>query len=94
MCEEERQETTDEQRTVYTGLPVTTVAVTLPAVYMIMTWQRLRGNLPYLALLILSGICFLSPFEIKKPNLAGKIIILICAVFEALGILFLGWDLV
>ncbi len=94
VCEEERQETTDEKRTVYTGLPVTTVSVTLPAVYIILTGRKSAGYLPYLVLLVLSGAGFLSPFEVKKPNLAGKVIILICAVFEALGILFLGWDLV
>ena len=38
---------------------------------------------------------FVSPFEIKKPNIVGKIILVILGALEVFGILFLiGWDTV
>jgi len=92
--EEERQQQTNEKRTVYQGLPVTTIAVLLPIVFWVQTTGKIHGMLSYMLLLIFCGVGFLSPFEIKKPNVVGKICLIIVGIIEFLCVLFLGWDLV
>ncbi len=94
VCEEKRQDGTNGKRTSFTGLPVTSIAVLLPVVYMLQEETFFKGVLPYVLLLILCGTGFLLPFEIKKPDIKGKAFLLIFGLLEALGLLFLGWDLV
>lgn len=93
VLEEERQKQTTEKRTVYLGLPVTTIAITLPAVYLIFD-QYIKSYALLLGTLLLSAIFFLLPKEIKKPNLIGKIGLVIVGILEIFGLVFLmGWDL-
>ena len=70
--EEERQEQTDEARTCYMGLPVTTSAAILPAVYALKGW--LGGGVIRMDLLALCAMAlfFLLPVRVKKPHAAGK----------------------
>ena len=49
--------------------------------------------IPYAVLLCFCGIGFLSPIEVKKPNLVGKICLIIVGLAEAFGIFFVGWKL-
>ncbi len=95
VLEEERQRGTSEKRKSYLGVPVTTIAILLPVVYMLYD-NRLHGNtICFPALLILMGAGFLSPVEIKKPGLAGKVCIIIAGIFEILGMIhFMGWGLI
>lgn len=66
VMEEERQEQTDEARTSYLGLPVTTSAAVFPVVYMIQ--ERGGGDgLGGIALLIMA-LLFLLPIKVKKPH--------------------------
>ncbi len=92
--EEERQKKTNEKRSIFKGLPVTSIAILLPIVFWLQGSGRVHGKILYLILLILCGVGFLSPVDIKKPKLLGKICILIVGILELLGLLFLGWDLV
>ena len=95
VCEEDRQKTTTEKRSVFYGVPVTTIAVVLPVVYLLQAkFNKLHAMFPYLLVLILVGTGFLLPIEIKKPKLIGKICLIVIGILEALGVLFLGWDLV
>ena len=94
VCEEKRQDGANGKRTSFTGLPVTSIAVLLPVVYMLQEETVFKGVLPYILLLILCGTGFLLPFEIKKPDIKGKAFLLVFGLLEALGLLFLGWDLV
>lgn len=90
VCEEERQRTTVDRRSVFQGLPVTTIAVLLPIVYVFQT-KRGEGNyLPYMLLLILCGVGFLIPIEIKKPKIFGKICLIIVGLVEAMCVFFFG----
>lgn len=92
VLEEERQKQTTEKRTSYLGLPVTTVAIMLPAVYLIFDGYFRNKNL-FLGILLFCGIFFLLPKEIKKPNSLGKIGLVIIGILEVVGVLFLmGWD--
>ena len=95
VLEEERQKHTTELRKVYLGLPVTTIALLLPAVHLAYDRGAFKSKLIYIILLIFVMVGFVSPFEIKKPNIAGKIILVILGALEVFGILFLiGWDTV
>ncbi len=95
VLEEERQRKTTERRKSYLGVPVTTIAVLLPAVYLVYDHKLFRSVRCFLVLLILTGIGYLLPIEIKKPGLLGKIGIILLGILEALVmIFFMGWDVV
>lgn len=91
VLEEERQKETTEKRKSYLGVPVTTVAVLLPAVYLLYDYKLCKNTICFPVLLIFMGIGYLLPIEIKKPGVIGKIGILILGVFEALGMIFFMW---
>lgn len=80
--EEERQNQTTERRTVYLGLPVTTVALIIPIVIVIadmLAWpMKIVGPVVLLAI----AIMFITPFQIKKPGNAGKVLMLLAGVAE------------
>lgn len=80
--EEERQSKTAESRTVYLGLPVTTVALVLPAVYYISSRFLISLEMLGTAALLLIGIGFLTPFQLKKPGNAGKAALVIIGAAE------------
>lgn len=93
VLEEERQKVTDEKRTSYLGLPVTTIAITLPAVYLVFDLLFQNYTL-FLGVLLVSSIFFILPKEIKKPNAIGKIGLVLVGILEIFGVIFLmGWDL-
>lgn len=95
VLEEERQRQTSEKRTSYLGVPVTTIAVLLPAVYLMYDYRFIRQARYFLVMLVITGIGHLAPIEIKKPGLLGKAGILLIGILEALGMLFfMGWDAV
>lgn len=95
VLEEERQQQTTERRKVYLGLPVTTIALMLPAVHIAFDCGVFKNKLVYLILLVFVMVGFVSPFEIKKPNALGKIGMVILGILEVIGVLFLmGWDTV
>lgn len=93
VLEEERQKQTTEKRTSYLGLPVTTIAITLPAVYLVFE-QFYKNYVLFTGILAISAIFFLLPKEIKKPNSIGKIGLVLIGILEVIGVIFLmGWDL-
>lgn len=81
--EEERQQRTEEKRRSYLGVPVTTIALLLPAVYLLYHCQVCRRAVYFPVLLSTVGVGYLSPVEIKKPGLAGKLGILLVGAAEA-----------
>lgn len=84
--EEERQNQTTERRTVYLGLPVTTVALIIPMVITlasVFVWpMKIVGPVMLLAI----AIAFITPFHIKKPGNVGKVIMLIVGVAQFLAL--------
>ncbi len=95
VLEEERQGRTAGKRKSFLGVPVTTIAILLPIVYMLYDYKVCKNVLCFPILLLLVGAGFLSPVEIKKPGLTGKICIIVIGVFEALGmLLFMGGDVI
>lgn len=95
VLEEERQQQTTESRKSYLGVPVTTIAVLLPIVYLAYDRRLCKSPVCFPILLILMGIGYLSPIEIKKPGVVGKIGIIVLGIFEIIGmIFFMGWDII
>lgn len=93
VLEEERQRQTGESRKSYLGVPVTTVAVLLPALYLLYDCHFCKNILWYPLFLICMGVGFLLPVEIKKPGIIGKAGLILLGILEALGMLLLmGWD--
>jgi CDP-diacylglycerol--serine O-phosphatidyltransferase len=90
--EEERQSQTQGARRVYLGLPVTTAALIVPAVYGLGRLWNWRLELAAPAALLLMGGAFLTPVPLKKPALLGKLGMVACGVAE-LCILLAGADL-
>lgn len=88
VLEEERQEKTPEKRKSYLGVPVTTVAILLPAVYLLYDEGFLHSQLCFHAVTLLLAAGFLMPVEIKKSQFVGKICLLLVGAMEALALLF------
>lgn len=89
--EMERQNKTSESRHEYKGLPVTSVALILPAVFIISYFAGSRRPpiVPSTVLLAFMGIAFITPFKMIKPGLAGKIFMIAIGLAELI-LLFLG----
>ncbi len=89
VLEEKRQQEEAGQRSSYLGVPVTTVAVLLPAVYLLMDCANIRDARIIAFLLVVLGLGFLTPVEIRKPKTVGKAVLVVIGAFEAIGVLFL-----
>ncbi len=89
VSEEERQQQTEEKRKAFLGLPVTTIAVLLPLVYLLQASGKIPHTGFYQLLLVICGVAFLTPVQIKKPDLVGKVCLVALGVLEFAGILFL-----
>jgi CDP-diacylglycerol--serine O-phosphatidyltransferase len=84
VSEEERQKSEGGTRKYYQGLPVTSVALLLPAAYIF------TNNIYiYISLIPLMGILFLVPFKLRKPKTFGKAVLGILGIAE-LFVLILG----
>lgn len=91
VLEEERQSRTEECRKSYLGIPVTNIAILLPACYMLFDSRVIKHTACFPILLVLLGTGFLLPVEIKKPGMAGKIAIVLVGTFEAVFVMiFMG----
>lgn len=95
VLEEERQQVTSKKRDTYLGVPVTTIAVLLPALYLLYDYQICQRLIWFPILLAVTGIGYLLPVEVKKPGLAGKVGLVLVGILEVVGmLLFMGWDAV
>ncbi|MBR3203048.1 MAG: hypothetical protein IKF60_05625, partial [Solobacterium sp.] len=95
VLEEERQRHSAERRKIYLGLPVTAAAAALPIVFLIFHYSLVTRSALFPVTLLLLGAAFLSPIEIRKPALLGKIAIGTIAFFEMVAMfLGMGWDVI
>lgn len=88
VMEEERQRTTDENRKEYEGLPVTTVSMILPLIYMG------RHNIPphiypyvFQSFMILIAVLFVLRIKVNKLSNRGVLIMFTIGVILVLGYL-------
>ncbi|MDO4976342.1 MAG: CDP-alcohol phosphatidyltransferase family protein [Eubacteriales bacterium] len=89
VMEEDRQKETTESRKTYLGVPVTTSALLLPAVYLSYGKKICRTPRCFPVFLAVLGIGFISGVEIKKPGNIGKALIVAVGLLEVLGIFLL-----
>lgn len=82
VLEEERQNYQTGKRTHYQGLPVTSVALLVPAAFVIVNKIGIGGSGVYLVMLAAAACAFVLPFRIKKPYKAGKIGIVFTGALE------------
>ena len=69
VTEECRQKETDEKRACYQGLPITSMAIVLPLVFMVQFFvPDYIFRLCLVLALIIVGILFVVDFKLKKPN--------------------------
>lgn len=82
VLEEDRQKETDEKRKSYLGVPVTTVAVMLPLVYALHACGICKSMLWYPLLLLVMSMGFLLPVHIRKPDMAGKLCVVVLGLWR------------
>lgn len=87
--EEERQEKEDGSRRVYYGLPVTSAALIIPMILGITGRSASTAEVAGPVLMLVMAVAFITPFQLKKPETAGKAAILLCGVAE-MGLLLKG----
>lgn len=76
VTEESRQAQTSASRSVYAGLPITSSAIAVP---LFMCFRSVLGGAfpaAFTCLLAVLGICYISPFSVKKPGRKGVIAML------------------
>ncbi len=88
ILEEERQESAPEKEKCYLGVPVTTVALLLPAAYLLYDKGFFHSKLCFYVLTVFLAAGFLFPVEIKKSQIFGKICLLVVGAAEAFALLF------
>ncbi|NLZ46142.1 MAG: CDP-diacylglycerol--serine O-phosphatidyltransferase [Clostridiales bacterium] len=83
VIEQERQQTTTENRKEYQGLPVTSVSVLFPLIYL--AKNAVGSAFPYIfqSFMIIVSLLFVVKIKVKKPSLRGLL------VLATLGILIL-----
>ena len=91
VMEEERQDACDQGRTEYMGLPVTTAALALPAIYELHSLMPGLTFHVYGTLLFVMAVLFISPIRIRKPQRIGKLGMLAVGTVLLLGMMAGGW---
>lgn len=85
--EQERQQQTEEVRTGYLGLPVTTAAMIFPLLVGVARLFTLPLHVLAPLVMAATGMAFLTPFHLPKPRLAGKLGLLLCGSTELILLL-------
>lgn len=70
------------EKSCFMGMPVTTMAMLLPATNALCRYRRISSVAPYCAVLFLSGVAYLAPVEIRKPRIVGKIVMIAVGIIE------------
>ena len=86
VLEEERQDNTADRRSEYQGVPVTTVSMLLPLMFILYQTKILSDMLIMPLVLLILGKLFVIAVRIKKPQKTGKVIMLAVGLLEAVGI--------
>ena len=68
VCETKRQEETEEVRKYYSGLPITSIAVVLPLVFVLHTVLRNHFAVALHVAMFVVGTLFVTNIRVKKPR--------------------------
>lgn len=80
--EEERQSRTKERRTCYSGLPVTSIALLMPPVYLLNGLGTFVVRWAAGVLLLIVGLLFITPIRVPKPHRLGIAAVIVIGVAE------------
>lgn len=86
VMEEERQRISSSGRKHYMGLPVTSIALILPLIYIWYEAGGFRLHAVFPITFTVVSAAFLLPVKIKKPGLAGKMILVFIGAAEFIKI--------
>lgn len=89
--EAQRQAITEESRTIYRGLPVTSAALLFPFVFVLTDLLKLPVGAFSVGTLLLTAAAFITPFSLKKPAKAGKAALLLIGIGTLIGLLLRGF---
>ena len=94
VMEQNRQKSTSANRKSYQGLPVTSVAVILPLVYLckkliVNTFSVSVFNMTFTTIVLMVALFFILDFKVKKPNNKEVIFMMLFALLIILGLVFL-----
>lgn len=89
VLEEQRQREMPEQRGVFLGVPVTTICLSLPLVFILYGHSIIRTTRVFPFILILTGVGFLTPIEIKKPSVAVRVAMVAVGAAETAALLLM-----
>lgn len=87
VTEEKRQTESQEARQYYQGLPITSMAIILPFLYLIRRYWGIHFLMAVNAAVVIVGILFISDIKVKKPQ-NPVLIILVAMVALALAMMF------
>ena len=87
VMEEKRQSETGETREYYQGLPITSMAIILPFIYLIRRYWGEHFIMAINVAVVVVGILFISDIKVKKPQ-NPVIILLVAMVALALSMMF------
>lgn len=80
VTEETRQQQSDEKRKHYLGVPITSSALTVPLLF---CFRGLIGEafpIAYTLLLLINGVLFVVPLQVKKPSKTGLAVMLVIGI--------------
>lgn len=88
VMEQERQEQTEENRKYYQGLPVTSVALLLPMVYIVCVYFDALPLAPtYSIAMIIISLLFVLDIRVKKPGNFGTLLMSVIGLLVLAGVL-------
>lgn len=87
VMEEKRQSQTEEVRKYYQGLPITSMAIILPFIYLIRRYCGIHFLFTLHAAVVMIGILFISDIKVKKPQ-NPAVILIVALVALALARMF------
>ena len=75
VMEEKRQEMTDEDKKYYHGLPITSMAIALPLMHL---------------LVMTVGALFIVDFKLRKPTVTEMVLLVLVVAFAVMILIFIG----
>lgn len=82
VTEEERQDSTDENRKYFKGLPITSSSLLIPLIYCLCKFAPIDLELLYTVTTFFIAVAFIFPMRVRKPHAKGMIIISLVGVIE------------
>lgn len=84
--EEIRQNKEKGKRKEYTGLPVTSSALIFPFVLLLQYVMPIDVTIGYLVAIVITGLCFLMKFKIKKFETRGILLLVLIGAIEFIAL--------